>query len=452
MIIYEGKSLKSFADESYFGISNTSDDDSLTLESSCLTPSADPEIFVDYTPETSLDLGIQRNVNMNKQLHTTNENLSRLHGEISGHRSRRLIDENDRSNPHDELLSIHYDRKRIESMLDEVYPCENDSVESFGRSPLHEIIDDFSVEAQIKENIDAEDNWTSYQRYHSVDISNRVSTPKEDRIDAKDVKEPILHDSEQLRTFLNDDDDRSINNAIATKNFVSAPRLLEATKSVPSVVQVRRPNNDKSSTSMKYVSTARFKAIGDYSVSRPRDASYEITSVSSCGFNNKFIVDDKSRISSSYCSTSTPWSRNSPVGVDHFDERRPWRKSKSRLYTAVKPNYEENFIHDNEEVIARLKSQVGNIISENSLQKRLSCNLFQDLVHPRNIIGSDLAKINSIKARRREIEIQRVPSSSSRCTSSMSKRAEKERPCNDLTIQELKTRLRRIESTKTIMV
>jgi len=456
MIISYEVGLKSFADESYFGISNTSDDESVTLKSSCLSSLVDSEIIVDYSPETSLDLGIERK----SKKQSTNQNPS-IRGKISGHRSRRLRGKSDAPNPHDELLSMHYDRERIESLLDKAYPCENDSVETFGRLPLHEIIDDFSVEAQIKENTDTEDNWTSYQRYHLVeglDMSNRVSTLEEKGIDPQYAKGPPLHDSEQHRTFQSDDDDRSINNAIATKNFVSAPRLLESTKSIPFAVQVQMPNNDKSNTSMKYLSTASFKAIGDFSVSRPRDP---MSSGNSCGFKSKYIDDDKTRMSSSYCSNSTPWSRNystrSPIGVDHFDERRPWRKSKSRVYTAVKPNYEENFIHDNEEVIARLKFQVGNMIYENSLRKRLSSNLLQkslNSVHPTcgSSIRSDLHKINSIKARRRELELQRVPSSSSHYTSAVLKRAEKERSHDQLKIQELKTRLRRIESTKTCKV
>lgn len=444
MISYGEVGMKSYTDESYFGISNTSDDDSVTFKSSCLSSSVDSEIIVDYTPEISLDLGIERKSHMKKQF--TNQNPS-ISGKISGHRSRRLRVKSDTPNPHDELISMHYDRDRIESLLDNAYPSENDSVETFGRLPLHEVIDDFSVEAQ-----NTEDSWTSYQRYHSVDVvgmSNRASTLEEKGIDPQYARPP-LHDSEQHRTFQSDDDDRSINNAIATKNFVSAPRLLESTKSIPSAVQVQIPDNDENNTSVKYLSTASSKAIGDFSVSRPRDP---ITSGNSWGFETKYIDDDKTRMSSSYCSNSTPWSRNystrSPIGVDNFDERRPWRKSKSRIYTAVKPNYEDNFIHDNEEVIARLKFKVGNIISENSVRKRLSSELLQkslDSVHP--TCGR---KINSIKARRREIELQRVPSSS-HGASVVLKSTEKERSHDHLKIQELKTRLRRIESTKTFNV
>jgi hypothetical protein len=239
------------------------------------------------------------------------------------------------------------------------------------------------------------------------------------------------------------DDELSVNNALAVDRFISAPRLCKGTKSVPSIVTVESYDDD----SFTFYSHYDTKSSNKDSVFRPKEEDTEVkdwsrvkshmdqlpflTEVPSAGSENKFSA-----------SASRVQSYGSPIGVEHFDDKRPWRKPNIILKT----HNEETNLSEEVELIRLLKSQVQRLIFEaiptninfDKHQIGLKSATFRN--RPLNSRTQEVynPSINELKRRLRGIEATHSTSKS-----------------NDHiihthhSIEELKSRLRGIEAIRT---
>jgi hypothetical protein len=156
------------------------------------------------------------------------------------------------------------------------------------------------------------------------------------------------------------DDALSINNTLAVERFISAPRLCKGTKAVPSIVTVERTDDDDSILfSSPHVHDA---IIEKESVFRPKEEDNDWKRVKSHMDQLPYIMKDLSGESEGNTlngANSRGQSFGSPVGVEQFDKKRPWRKS-----NVILEIQEEANISKEEELIHQLKSRVERLISE----------------------------------------------------------------------------------------
>lgn len=232
------------------------------------------------------------------------------------------------------------------------------------------------------------------------------------------------------------DDELSINNALAVDRFISAPRLCKGTKAVPTLVTVESTDDDFIAFYQRYDT----KTLNKDSAFQPKEEDTDdkdwsrvkshmdqlpfLTEVPSSESENKFSA-----------AASRVQSFGSPIGVEHFDEKRPWRNPKIILKT----HNEETDLSKEEELIRRLKSRVQRLISE-AIPTNINIDKNRIVLESVTFTNRPFTSgsINELKRHLRGIE----------ATHSRSRHDEHIiHPHHS--IEELKSRLRGIEATRT---
>ncbi len=289
-------------------------------------------IQLDFAPTVSYELWVDADVQRehgrvgegNPHLYRPSQSQSQSRQRNPRIRQRPQTASTANQNPYDAFLSEKYDRQRIEQNLERLLFGSDTDIYSFTYTDRddHDSVDSFSRRFPL----------------HQEEIS------KGGRDDSIGVVEKIVE--EETYTFENEDI-RSVNNAIATRNLISAPRLLEGTKNIPSMIKIETfddddDNNDNDNGKGKY--GKHMDIIHDIGESpsievRPTSTGTHInTSIfkpSSTAPNQLDQEDEQTKrtrittASSSFGYSSYESSTKWKERVGQFDERRPWRKYRS---------------------------------------------------------------------------------------------------------------------------
>ena len=221
------------------------------------------------------------------------------------------------------------------------------------------------------------------------------------------------------------DDNLSINNVLAVERFITAPRLCKGTKNVPSSIQVMSSSEEddgdrdifvslsaspsmesKSSTMTPKAKTS--SSISARSNSKKDDfeswnrVKHHISQLPSI---QQLLSDDFEDLYPSGPSSGSRKSYGSPVGIEQFDERRPWRKP------SVQIESEKLAPIDEQRMILDLKSRVETILTytyaipndtKSSSNKENLPHQFKRASTPTGVTDTDA--VSRIKSRRRDIE------------------------------------------------
>lgn len=334
------------------------------------------------------------------------------------HLRKKITSKSSRKNPHNEYIADRYNTDRIQRELDMLdMPPENDATGPVKTKSLHKGTDHFEVgtegamsmdiavddtstiagyslrvefaggsdsEVVLNTQLKSEENHVSFVPHIPVLKSPKQSTSKNIKsilvkrneseirdntgvyIPHEDLsilaEASNLHDGRyphvmsQPNRQIPEDDALSINNALAVKRFISAPRLCEGTKAVPSVVIVERTDHDYIAFAPSKHDASSYKE----SVFQPKEEDKDWKRVKSHMDQLPYIMKLSSAESEGNTlngTNSRGQSFSSPVGVDQFNERRPWRKPHIILETQANISKEE-------ELIRQLKSRVEMLISQ----------------------------------------------------------------------------------------
>lgn len=344
-------------------------------------PRADPQdrnIYFDFTPSASFELGINSKHESTSHTETpidansmplTSTTRGRKTGQFlsvkpagksnSGHRKANKTQQN-APNPHDAFLSKKYDRKRIERYLEIFFPSNRDdndshSVDYVPRHPLHQSFEEQSN--SMKEGAAGEiwrrrnDASTNASSVHDLPYFHQHVSSQNGNETKKSYNFNYIYrkyENDVGKEQDNDDDDvRSVNNAIAMKNLVSAPRLLcEGTKRIPSVIsiQVQTYNDDDDDMNMNDLqSKLKSKSKSKSQFLEEEKASPLLRETSTQPTNNvngtRTYSTRPDEVSTRYetFKSSLQWIQKEEnitksIEIGHYDDRRPWRKTSTPPY------------------------------------------------------------------------------------------------------------------------
>lgn len=361
-------------------------------------------------------------------------------------------------NPHNQYLSTRYDARSIEQGL-ELFdtPPENDSkVYAKKKKPLHldVEIDDCESEVSISLAL-AVDEGLSIEGYSLIrgiegdynndqkqqnrkskytsmanlsrsysNFSGKRSNSEDHHFinDTKGHMQPLVQKQSSEGSGV-PEDELSVNNALAVERFISAPRLCKGTKTVPSVISfeeesenfilLARKQEDKRPESKKIsMSGSKSSHLDSKRVVENRDLNRVLNHIAQLPNIDTVLADLFDEGGRSRKSFGSRKSFSSPVGVDQFNEKRPWRIPTKSIESDTEPQLDSNFefIHqfnENEALIGELKSRVQSILSRavptdiNVKKKSLCCPSSVNVPTPSSINPKSLEKI---KSRRRIIE------------------------------------------------
>lgn len=383
-------------------------------------------------------------------------------------------------NPHNQYLSGRYDAKRIErglALLDAA--PENDNQALPTRKPLHAEIEDpegeMSIIFSIDEGISVEEfsvipglkqRSVKFKR-HAKAVGNRadlqeqdsgVYIPGQNQHPNEDLQQPQF--SKHLSCVILSEDSLSVNNTFAVERFISAPRLCKGTKDVPSVVNVIS-FDDENNEDLIMLGTSHDETHADSrnsfrsnvisgskknlqpsnkvdSKKRQKDQDFKRVwnHIAQLPNIEQLLTDDLNFDEG----VGSRRSFGSPVGIEQFDERRPWRKPDKDPQLAS--------INQEEALIDELKSRVQNILSQaiptdiNMDKKNIVFEKDGFQTSSLSNFSSNNNTLNKIKSRRRIIEA--THSKDDGCETSF--RSVK---TGASSVVKLKERLRQIESSVT---
>lgn len=388
-------------------------------------------------------------------------------------------------NPHNEHLAGIYDASRIERALEMLNAIpENDATFLKRRKPLHQEIEIEYEEAEMSLDL-AFDGGTTVAGYSvrpELRVTQQPNLPLEhvqelkvvdpQAEDAFDLVSPIEAEDQDVDVYIpptekltgtfkpfdtllledklsatrSFDDALSVNNTFAVKRFISAPRLCEGTKGVPSIISVSSIDSDNDdyivfsaeakTPAQEKKAVLRSKSPQESKVLLPSASAGDSKSRSSKKASDRRVKNHIAQLSNVLISLSNDsddspsagvaGSRNSfgsPNGVDQLDARKPWRKPTTIL---------ENEASDpEEELILHLKARV---------RKLIAAALPTIIEIDKNNIDLDRAHSYALKAHLRNIEAVYFKDDGERTVRSAAAGSSIQ------SIQKLKARMRQIES------
>jgi len=340
--------------------------------------------------------------------------------------------------PHNQFLSEKYDAKRIErelALLDS--PAENDTKAFFTRKPLHLHVenheeDEFSAHLTLGEiatldefsAITGDGTLPEKMRSGRFDRSSsfRVPNPHEvsnthysrqhssNLIQANHLQN-TGNGTNQIAGDILTEDTLSVNNALAVERFISAPRLCKGTREVPSIIGVATfdgedndEENEFENFDTDYTGVFRLK---DNTKSKKSEQASEAKSkqsqeeekfkrvwnhIAQLPQIEKLLVNDFDE------GVGSKKSYGSPVGVEQFDVKRPWRKRG----TTPETNENSRTLIDEGILIEKLKSRVHKILSCATMPTHI--NVEDDKIQIQRVPSRQSHALRKIKSRRRIIE------------------------------------------------
>lgn len=285
-------------------------------------------VYLDFTPTASFELGVDAGIGGDDVRFRGAQAQSRQKNPRIRQRPHATKSSAASSNPHDTFLSQKYDRQRIEHNLERIL---------FGSDT-----DIYSLTHTIKSDRDDDrDSVDSFTRRFPLHNEEKFKSVRDGSIG-----ELVEEDGDNYEY---NEDIRSVNNAIATRNLISAPRLLEGTKNIPSMIKIETfddDDDDEDGDEDKRKDRKPVDIIHDISESpsievKPTNINTATTTRGAIFKPRTTIIttndqeDEQTRrtrittTSSSFGYSSYESSTKWKERVGQFDERRPWRKYRS---------------------------------------------------------------------------------------------------------------------------